>query len=353
MPRAGEGDDVAEQLLVLMMRSATVRSPHGPGAWQGQNVRRVTKAVGIDVDAPWRDLSRKDRDWLLYTDEQPRVLIDRRGEADDTTGRDYHGTFWSARKHVRHTLADTKSQMMRDKAMRFVRSTVCPVCGGTGLQPASLAVTFRGLSIAETNTLSFVELVDLLRPVAELAEPRRPRRCGEVAVRRPDLLERVEVLLDLGLGYLALGRSSTTLSPGEAQRLRIATQLRSALRGGLRARRALGGPAPGRRGAVLDVLDRLKTSGNSLFVVEHDLDVVRRADWIVDIGPGAGEAGGRALYSGPVDGLEQVEESVTGAHLFGRVAPLERHGRTPHGWLHLRGVRGTTFSTFVDLPRAR
>ena len=342
----GVAHDVAEDLLVpdesLSIREGAIAA--WPGAWQGKNLLRVTKAVGIDVDVPWRDLSRKDRDWLLYTDEQPRVLIDRRGEADDTTGRDYHGTFWSARKHVRHTLADTKSQMMRDKAMRFVRSTVCPVCHGSGLRPEALAVTFRGLGIAETNALSFVELAALLRPVE--AET-------EVAVRLcADIVERVEVLLDLGLGYLALGRSSTTLSPGEAQRLRIATQLRSGLFGVVYV---LDEPSAGLHPAdaapLLDVLDRLKSSGNSLFVVEHDLDVVRRADWIVDIGPGAGEAGGQVLYSGPVEGLEQVEESVTGAHLFGRAAPLERHGRTPHGWLHLRGIsRHNLTDLSVDLP---
>lgn len=344
----GVAHDVAEDLLVpdesLSIRDGAIAA--WPGAWQGKNLLRVTKAVGIDVDVPWRELSREDRDWLLYTDEQPRVLIDRRGEADDTTGRDYHGTFWSARKHVRHTLADTKSQMMRDKAMRFVRSTVCPVCHGSGLRPESLAVTFQGLSIAETNALSFVELVALLRPAAETGET-------EVAVRLcTDIVERVEVLLDLGLGYLALGRSSTTLSPGEAQRLRIATQLRSGLFGVVYV---LDEPSAGLHPAdaapLLDVLDRLKRSGNSLFVVEHDLDVVRRADWIVDIGPGAGEAGGQVLYSGPVEGLEQVEESVTGAHLFGRVAPLERHRRTPHGWLHLRGVsRHNLTELSVDLP---
>ena len=344
----GQAHDVAEDLLVpddsLSIRGGAIAA--WPGAWQGKNLLRVTKAVGIDVDTPWRELDRKDRDWLLYTDEQPRVLIDRRGEADDTTGRDYHGTFWSARKHVRHTLADTKSQMMRDKAMRFVRSTVCPVCHGTGLQPESLAVTFQGLSIAETNAVSFGELVALLRPAVERAE-------SEVTVRLcTDIVERVEVLLDLGLGYLALGRSSTTLSPGEAQRLRIATQLRSGLFGVVYV---LDEPSAGLHPAdaepLLDVLDRLKRSGNSLFVVEHDLDVVRRADWIVDIGPGAGEAGGRVLYSGPVEGLEQVDASVTGAHLFGRVAPLETHGRTPHGWLHLRGVSRHNLSDLsVDLP---
>ena len=287
------------------------------------------------------------------------MLVDRRGEPDDSTGRDYHGTFWSARKHVRHVLADTKSQMMRDKAMRFVRSVTCPACHGTGLQADSLAVTFRGLGIAELNALSFTDLVALLRPVAELSEAAAATSSAdsgegtEVAVRLcADLVARVEVLLDLGLGYLSLGRTSTTLSPGEAQRLRIATQLRSGLFGVVYV---LDEPSAGLHPAdaepLLDVLDRLKSSGNSLFVVEHDLDVVRRADWIVDIGPGAGEGGGHVLYSGPVAGLEHVEGSITAEHLFGRAEPLERPQRTPHGWLHLRGVsRHNLEDLSVDVP---
>lgn len=357
----GEAHDVAEDLLVpdpsLSIRDGAIAA--WPGAWQGKNLMRVTKAVGIDVDAPWRDLSRKDRDWLLYTDEQPRVLVDRRGEPDDSTGRDYHGTFWSARKHVRHVLADTKSQMMRDKAMRFVRSATCPLCHGTGLQPASLAVTFRGLNIAQTNALSFTDLVALLRPVAELTEAGAATSSAdsgeatEVAVRLcADLVARVEVLLDLGLGYLSLGRGSTTLSPGEAQRLRIATQLRSGLFGVVYV---LDEPSAGLHPAdaepLIDVLDRLKASGNSLFVVEHDLDVVRRADWVVDIGPGAGENGGEVLYSGPVAGLEQVTDSATGEYLFGRAQRFEQDPRQPQGFLHLHGVsRHNLHDVSVDIP---
>ncbi|MDN5764664.1 MAG: excinuclease ABC subunit UvrA [Humibacillus sp.] len=357
----GVAHDVAEDLLVpdpsLSIRDGAIAA--WPGAWQGKNLLRVTKAVGIDVDAPWRDLSRHDRDWLLYTDEQPRVLVDRRGEPDDSTGRDYHGTFWSARKHVRHVLADTKSQMMRDKAMRFVRSATCPVCHGTGLQPPSLSVTFQGLNIAATNALSFIELVALLRPVAELTEAGAATSSAgsgeatEVAVRLcADLVARVEVLLDLGLGYLSLGRGSTTLSPGEAQRLRIATQLRSGLFGVVYV---LDEPSAGLHPAdaepLIDVLDRLKASGNSLFVVEHDLDVVRRADWVVDIGPGAGENGGRVLYSGPVAGLEQVADSATGEYLFGRAQRFEQAPRSPQGWLHLHGVsRHNLHDVSVDIP---
>ena len=167
-----------------------------------------------------------------------------------------------------------------------------------------------------------------------------------------DLVARVEVLLDLGLGYLSLGRSSTTLSPGEAQRLRIATQLRSGLFGVVYV---LDEPSAGLHPAdaepLLDVLDRLKASGNSLFVVEHDLDVVRRADWVVDIGPGAGESGGRVLYSGPVAGLEDVAESATSAYLFGRAERLEHDVRAPQGWLRLAGVsRHNLRDVSVDIP---
>jgi excinuclease ABC subunit A len=209
-------------------------------------------------------------------------------------------------------------------------------------------VTFAGHTIAEVNDLPFGEVVALLRPIADL-----PEESNEVAVRIcADLVARVEVLLDLGLGYLSLGRSSTTLSPGEAQRLRIATQLRSGLFGVVYV---LDEPSAGLHPAdaepLLDVLDRLKASGNSLFVVEHDLDVVRRADWVVDLGPGAGEAGGRVLYSGPVAGLEQVAESATSAHLFGRAERLEHDVRAPQGWLRLVGVsRHNLRDVSVDIP---
>jgi excinuclease ABC subunit A len=182
-----------------------------------------------------------------------------------------YGTFWSARKHVMHVLADSKSERMRERALRYVVDTPCPDCRGSGLRPEALAVRFAGLSIAEVNALPLTEVVTVLHPAD--AEP------------------------------------------------------------------------------LLDVLDRLKTSGNSLFVVEHDLDVVRRADWVVDIGPGAGVDGGRVLYSGPVPGLEEVAESATGANLFGRAPRLEHDLRAPEGWLRLSGVtRHNLRDVSVDIP---
>ncbi|MGX6600961.1 excinuclease ABC subunit UvrA [Micromonosporaceae bacterium Da 78-11] len=339
----GAVHDVAEDLLVpdtsLSIRDGAIAA--WPGAWQGANLRSIVTGLGIDIDKPWHKLKKKDRNWLLYTDEQPAVLIK---PERDRIDYGYHGTFWSARKHVLHTLADSKSDRMRERAMRFVRSVPCPGCAGSGLRPAALAVTFAGHSVAAVNAMPLTEAATVLRPAPGRSEAAQ-RICA-------DLVARLDVLLDLGLGYLSLGRGSTTLSPGEAQRLRIATQLRSGLFGVVYV---LDEPSAGLHPAdaepLLQVLDRLKAAGNSLFVVEHDMDVVRRADWVVDIGPGAGEAGGRVLYSGPVAGLEQVAESATGRYLFGRAEPLDRRPRTPDGWLRLLGVsRHNLRDVSVDVP---
>ncbi len=343
----GVVQDVTEELRVpdpsLSIREGAIAA--WPGAWQGANLRSIVNGLGIDIDRPWHRLRKKDRDWLLFTDEQPSVLIE---PEPDRVDHGYFGKFWSARKHVMHVLADSKSERMRERALRFVEDAPCPDCQGSGLRPETLAVTFLGHSIAEVNDLPFTQLVELLRPVAEL-----PEETNEVAVRIcADLVARIEVLLDLGLGYLSLGRSSTTLSPGEAQRLRIATQLRSGLFGVVYV---LDEPSAGLHPAdaepLMDVLDRLKASGNSLFVVEHDLDVVRRADWVVDIGPGAGEAGGRVLYSGPVAGLEHVTESATSDHMFGRAERLVHDVRPPQGWLRVAHARRHNLRDLsVDIP---
>ena len=342
----GVAHDVAEDLLVpdpgLSVREGAIAA--WPGAWMGKNLRAITAELGIDVDVPFRALPRETRDWLLYTDEQPTVRVTYQRDGQD---RQYNGQFWSARRHVRHTLADTRSEQSRARALRFVAATTCPVCGGSGLRREALAVTFAGHSIAQANALPLTALSELLRPAAELAAAGAATSGAtsgertEVAVRlAADLVARTAVLLELGLGYLSLGRTTTTLSPGETQRLRIATQLRSGLFGVVYV---LDEPSAGLHPAdaepLLEVLDRLKAAGNSLFVVEHDLDVVRRADWVVDLGPGAGQHGGQVLYSGPVAGLEAVAGSRTGEHLFRQAPPEPRPPRTPTGHVRLRGVR--------------
>ena len=167
-----------------------------------------------------------------------------------------------------------------------------------------------------------------------------------------DILGRTMVLLDLGLGYLALERSTPTLSPGELQRLRLATQVRSNLFGVVYVLdEPSAGLHPADTQALLHALDRLKASGNSLFVVEHELDVINHADWIVDVGPAAGENGGRVLYSGPPAGLRDIAESRTRQHLFGEVPLPQRSLRRPTGTLTLEGVtRNNLESLDVAIP---
>lgn len=323
-----------------------------PGAWQGKNLRDILAHLGHDVDKPWRKLPKKDRDWILFTEEQPVVEVT---PQRDRVAKPYKGRFWSARSYVLHTLADSKSTTMRDRVLRFMETGPCPRCGGSGLRPEALAVTFAGRTIAELNAVPMTGLAEIIRPTAALTDAgtaSRRQSSGEanevaVAITR-DLLQRVTVLVDLGLGYLALGRSTPTLSPGEMQRLRIATQLRSGLFGVIYV---LDEPSAGLHPAdaepLLAVLDQLKSSGNSVFVVEHNMDIVRRADWLVDVGPRAGEGGGEVLYSGPVAGLADVEASITRPFLFpngsadspGNAAGNGDGGRREAvGWLELRGI---------------
>jgi excinuclease ABC subunit A len=350
----GVAHTVTEKSLVpdpsLSIRDGAIAA--WPGAWQGKNLRDILTHLGYDVDKPWRELPKKDRNWILFTQEQPVVEVT---PQRDRVAKPYKGRFWSAKSYVLHTLADSKSATMRDRVLRFMETGQCPQCGGSGLRPEALAVTFAGKTIAELNALPMTELAAAIEPTTELTAAgtaSRTQTSGEanevaVAITR-DLLSRITVLLDLGLGYLALGRPTPTLSPGEMQRLRIATQLRSGLFGVIYV---LDEPSAGLHPAdaepLLAVLDRLKTSGNSVFVVEHNMDLVRAADWLVDVGPHAGEGGGQILYSGPVAGLADVQDSVTRPFLFPEnLLSAKEHlpsekpqgPRPPKEWLTLHNI---------------
>jgi excinuclease ABC subunit A len=346
---------VTEETLVpdpsLTIREGAVAA--WPGAWQGQNLRDILITLGYDIDKPWHRLPMRKRDWILFTDEQPTVEIDP-SRHPVTADYYYNGTFSSAERHVRHTLANSQSAMMRRRVLQFVDSVECPVCGGSGLRPEALRVTFAGRTIADLVAMPLTELAATLEPAAnrkdaEAAfESTESGELTEVAtVISADLVARIGVLVDLGLGYLSLNRRTPTVSPGELQRLRLATQLRAGLFGVLYV---LDEPSAGLHPAdaepLLEVLERLRRAGNSLFVVEHDMDVVRRADWVVDVGPGAGELGGEVLYSGPVAGLAEVPASVTRRYLFGDAPVTARPARVATGMLRLRGV---SFHNLHDL----
>jgi len=324
-----------------------------PPAWHGQNLRDILTTLGYDVDRPWRELPREERDWILFTDEQPVVPVYANREPDEVRRAlkrkatpDYQGTFTGARRYVLHTFANTESPLMKKRVSQYMVGSGCPLCLGKRLRPDSLSVRFAGLDIAEVSGLPLKRLAVLLRPYAEGtaaegsgADAAHPEKALVTRRIAEDLVGRLGVLLDLGLGYLSLERSTPTLSPGELQRLRLATQVRSNLFGVVYVLdEPSAGLHPADTEALLTALDRLKASGNSLFVVEHELDVVRHADWIVDVGPGAGVHGGVVLYSGPPEGLAAVEESQTRRHLFGRQAPPPHTPREPKGWLRLAGV---------------
>ncbi|MGW5739229.1 MULTISPECIES: ATP-binding cassette domain-containing protein [Streptomyces] len=323
-----------EELLVpdpsLSIREGAIAA--WPGAWQGKNLRDVLDALGHDVDRPWRELPQADRDWILFTDEQPVVTVHPVRDADRIQ-RPYQGTYMSARRHVMKTFSDSKSQTLRAKAERFLASTDCPACGGSRLRPEAMAVTFAGRTIADLAALPLSELATSLEDAADGADSEAAR------VLAADLLARIATITELGLGYLSPDRATPTLSAGELQRLRLATQLRSGLFGVVYV---LDEPSAGLHPAdtesLLTVLDRLKAAGNSVFVVEHHLDVMRHADWLVDVGPDAGEHGGQVLHSGPVAELEGVTGSATARFLFARERPAAREVRRPRGWLKVGPV---------------
>ncbi|WP_328321374.1 excinuclease ABC subunit UvrA [Streptomyces sp. NBC_00388] len=321
----------SEALLVpdpsLSVREGAIAA--WPGAWQGKNLRDVLDALGYDVDRPWRELAQQDRDWILFTDEQPVVTVHPVRDAG-RIHRPYQGTYMSAQRYVLHTFADSRSQSLRARAERFLTSTPCPVCGGRRLRPESLAVTFAGRTIAGLAAL----------PLSGLAGVLAGAEGGETAkVLTADLLARIAVITELGLGYLSLDRTTPSLSSGELQRLRLATQLRSGLFGVVYVLdEPSAGLHPADTEALLVVLDRLRETGNSVFVVEHQLDVVRRADWLVDVGPDAGEHGGRVLHSGPPGLLADVADSVTRRYLFDASPAPARTLREPSGVLEIGPV---------------
>jgi excinuclease ABC subunit A len=349
---ATEQSMVPDDTLTIRERAVAAWPP----AWHGQNLRDILVTMGYDVDTPWRDLPKKDRDWILFTDETPTVPV-YAGLTPQETRRalkrketpSYQGTFSGARRYVLQTFANTESATMKKRVARYMVSTECPLCRGKRLRQEALSITFAGMDITELSRLPLERLAQLLKPYAKGEVP-----AGATAAKHPeqlivtrriavDLCARLGVLLELGLGYLALERSTPTLSPGELQRLRLATQVRSSLFGVVYVLdEPSAGLHPADTEALLRALDQLKGAGNSLFVVEHALDVIRRADWIVDVGPQAGEGGGEILYSGPPEGLKQVDRSHTRHYLFDDTRPAPpgsaRPMREPGGWLKLDGV---------------
>ncbi len=349
---ATEASMVPDDSLTIRERAVAA----WPLAWQGQNQRDILVSLGYDVDRPWRELSRKDRDWILFTEEQPRVPVyagftpaETRRALKAKSEPSYMGTFTGASRYVLHTFANTQSSLMKKRVSQYMLSAECDLCHGKRLRLESLSVKFAGLDITEMSRIPLKQVHATLSPFAKKKQTARsdiqpasthPERAVVVERITTDLTQRLSVLLDLGLGYLTLERNTPTLSPGELQRLRLATQVYSNLFGVVYVLdEPSAGLHPSDKRALLAAFERLKAGGNSLFIVEHDLDVIRNADWIVDVGPDAGVNGGAVLYSGKPSGLEQITASYTRRYLFGSQKMEPAAMRGAKGWLRLEGVK--------------
>jgi excinuclease ABC subunit A len=311
--------------------------------WSGGNTSeyflRLLEALGtslhFDLDTPWRKLpSRAQKTILNGSEDQVHVRYRNKYGRERSYYTGFEGVLqWIERRH-----ADTESDYSRDKYEGYMRDVPCATCGGARLKPEVLAVTIAGRNIAEVCNLSVGECAELL---AGLVLTDRQKMIAERVLK--EVNARLTFLLDVGLDYLSLDRPAGTLSGGEAQRIRLATQIGSGLVGVLYV---LDEPSIGLHQRdnhrLIETLVRLKGLGNTLIVVEHDEDTIRVADWIVDIGPGAGEHGGRIVHSGSVPELLTNEQSLTGAYLSGRKSiptPAARRPRDPARELVVHGAR--------------
>ncbi|SCX17998.1 Excinuclease ABC subunit A [Corynebacterium jeikeium] len=321
-----------------------------PGAWLGKNFRDIVAELGFPMDIPWRDIPRADRDWILFTDERPVVTIHPHRGADQIQ-RTYEGTWRSVASYLQKTLAETGSDSTRRRVLSFMKSSRCGVCDGRRLIVDALSVEYLGLPIDSLGALPLEDVLsrfaerrasmpaDTARGQADIratpgrkvtqhapaqreAERRKTTETSDTeatkdAAESPaggdssaaaeaerillsQAIPTLESVVDLGLGHLSLDRATSTLSAGELQRLRLASQLRSGLFG---VAYVLDEPSAGlhpeERRAVMRLIRGFLDAGNSVLLVEHDMHLVAEADWIVDVGPGAGELGGKILYSGP------------------------------------------------------
>ncbi|MGV3161206.1 excinuclease ABC subunit A [Corynebacterium sp. 32222D000AT] len=303
-----------------------------PGAWAGKNFHDILEELGFDLDSPWQDLPEQDRQWILFTDERPVVTVKPHRGADQIQ-RNYQGTWRSVAGYLNKTLAETESDTLRRRTLSFMESRSCPTCHGRRLNPRALEVTYAGRPIDATNALPLDQLH------AELSE-RSPEENSAEDLLLKQLVPTLASAVELGLGHLSLDRPTATLSAGELQRLRLAGQLRAGLFG---VAYVLDEPSAGlhpqERAAVAQMCQRFLAEGNSVLLVEHDMNLVAQADWIVDVGPQAGSGGGEIVFSGPVDEFMDQADSPTARALRHRKREPKNTPREATGLLELRGVQ--------------
>ncbi len=291
--------------------------------------------IGFDLNTPWQDLPTKAQKSLLEGHPTKVHVVTRNRYGRQ---RAYYAQFEGVRPYIERRHREAESDTSRERFEGFMREVPCPACAGSRLKPVSMAVTLGGRNIAEVCALPINETAEFLRGLDLSA---RERQIAERVLK--EIQERLNFLLDVGLDYLSLNRPSGSLSGGEAQRIRLATQIGAGLVGVLYV---LDEPSIGLHQRdnhrLIETLVRLKDLGNTLIVVEHDEDTIRTADWVVDIGPGAGEHGGQVVHSGAVQGLLEHPDSMTGQYLSRRreiPTPPVRRPRTPGRELTVKGAR--------------
>ncbi len=299
-----------------------------------QMTEAIAELYHVDVDTPWEDLSEEQRDAFLYgTGEEP-VQVTYRNRYGRR--RSYATRFEGIVKNLQRRYRETDSEWTREKIEEYMSLRACPVCGGARLRPESRAVLVGGTRIEDFCALSAHRALEWLEEV-ELSET--DRHVARLILR--EISERLRFLENVGIGYLSMDRAAATLSGGEAQRIRLATQIGSSLVGVLYI---LDEPSIGLHqrdnSKLIATLERLRDLGNTVIVVEHDEQTMRAADHLVDLGPGAGEHGGRIVAQGTAAEVEAVAESLTGQFLSGArtIAPPKRR-RTPSGYLEILGAK--------------
>ena len=300
-----------------------------PGAWAGKNFHDILATLGYDLDSPWQELPQEDREWILFTEERPVVTVKPlRGE--DQIQRNYKGTWRSVASYLTNTLAETQSDTLRKRVLSYMESRVCETCHGRRLNPEALKVTYAGMPIDELGALP-------LDKVYEVLAAQEPSEGSAEDLLLKQILPALQSALDLGLAHLSLDRPAPTLSAGEVQRSRLSAQLRSGLFG---VAYVLDEPSaglhPAERGAVLDICRRFIDAGNSVLLVEHDMELVAQTDWLVDVGPLAGERGGEVVYSGPTS--DYTGDAPTAKALANRALSPNDAPRSATGELRLSGV---------------
>jgi excinuclease ABC subunit A len=296
-------------------------------SWFGKVVEAVARAHGWDPTVPVANLPPEAFEHLLHAPRGEQVVIGYRHDRGENT---YTATFEGIVPNLERRYKETESDYVKAELERFMVERPCPTCAGRRLRPEALAVTVDGRAIAEVASLSIAEAMAWAGALPErLGE--RERTIGRQVLK--EIAARLGFLIDVGLDYLTVDRTSATLSGGEAQRIRLATQIGSSLMGVLYI---LDEPSVGLHqrdnAKLIATLTRLRDLGNTLIVVEHDEETIRTADWVLDIGPGAGEHGGEVVAAGPLETILAEPRSITGAYLRGeRMVPIPERRRTGSG----------------------